>query len=107
MGTLRQSSLLIQVDSDNEIGTDSHLVSRTNSSIEKLKTESSSQSDRESFSQNVWLCGLGETRNFWPLVWKEKLRMQKISSFSSDFQTLIKQYFLLNFLYELLMVCEL
>ena len=30
--------------------------------------------------------------------------MQKVSSFSSDFQTLIKQYFLLNFLYELLMV---
>ena len=46
---LRQSSLLIQVDSDDEIGTDSYLVSSTSSSFEKLKRQSSSQSDRESF----------------------------------------------------------
>ena len=51
---LRQSSLLIQIDSDNEVGTDSYLVSRTNSSFENLKRESSSQSDRESFWQNVF-----------------------------------------------------
>ena len=34
---------------------------------------------------------------------KEKLRMQILSSFSSDFQTLIKHSFSLYFLYELLM----
>ena len=34
---------------------------------------------------------------------KEKLRMQILSNFSSDFQTLIKHKFSLYFLYELLM----